>query len=482
MFFMRLVAALLLMSSVAVARITPGVVPEHSWYDSIDQLEAFGCAYATSRLLRPQAYEDLRNAVYVAETEDLCKAPEWLLGERQRLFYPIYTNAASASAYFHQNDSLPLNGVEGGGSTIFPLRSGRPTVDGGNLNLEFRFVTSAGKEGGMGLAFGVTGGFLGALQNYNSGVARFYLQEAFATAGYGRTELTFGRVARQFGDAYHGTLLLSLASRPMDSLELVVRPHILGSPFGFLGPVSLRAFAGNLDRSAFVNNARLAGLAISLRPTAWLEIGWMELYQFGGAGVPALQARDILSLLLYSGDPRLDAKRSRSSVFQVSLREPKTHAKLYLQGYFEGHTGETSGLLGLWFPKVGWSDLRFEIAYTSENAYTNSTYRQGLTREGIMLGHPLGPDAMGGYFDFGFPIFTAWRGELGLSLEARDHHPSATSVTENRYGAGLNLKRHWINTTLSLEGKYTYALGAGYVANESNNLVSALATLSYSFF
>lgn len=482
MFFMHLVAALILLSSVAQARVSPSVTPEHSWYDSIDQLEAFGCAYATSRVLRPQSFQDLRDAVYVADSEELCRAPEWLLRERARLFYPIYTNEASVSGYFHQNDDLPLNGIEGSNSTLFPQRSARPTVDGGNFNFEFRFVTQAGKEGGLGIAMGATPGLFAGLQNYSSLTGRGYLQEAFITAGYGRTELTFGRVARQFGDARHGTLLLSRASRPIDSLELVVRPHILGSPFGFLGPVSLRVFAGNLNHSGFVDNARLGGLALSLRPAPWLELAWMELYQFGGNGIPRLEASDLLKLLIYSGDPLLEAKRSRSSVFQVSLREPKTKAKLYLQGYLEGYTGEASGLAGLWFPKVGWTDLRFELAYTAENAYTHPTYRQGLTREGIALGHPLGPDALGAYFDFGFPLFSSWRGELGFSLEARDRHPAASVATETRYGASLALKRNWYSTTFSVEARSHFAREAGYVTGQSNHFVSSLATLSYNFF
>ena len=40
----------------------------------------------------------------------------------------------------------------------------------------------------------------------------------------------------------------------------------------------------------------------------WLELAWMELYQFGGKGIPALEIRDILKILVYSGDPALDAK------------------------------------------------------------------------------------------------------------------------------------------------------------------------------
>ena len=89
---------------------------------------------------------------------------------------------------------------------------------------------------------------------------------------------------------------------------------------------------------------------------------------------------------------------------------------------------------------------------------------------------------MGGYFDFGFPLFTSWRGELGFSLESRDRHPAADQATENRYGGAVSLKRHWTNTTFSLESKYNYLTGSGYVPNESNHLVSVLGLLSYGFY
>jgi hypothetical protein len=420
--------------------------------------------------------------VYVAGAEDLCKAPEWLLRERQRLFHPFLANEASAAAFFQQNDRVLLEGTEAGTTPLFPLRSGRPAADGANLNLEFQFAAQAGRDDGLGIALGVTPGFALLLADYSSLTGRFYLQEAYAKIGYGWWELTFGRLQRQFGDSRHGTLLLSRSARPMDSLEIALRPHVLGTPFGFLGPFSFRIFAGNLDKSAFVSGAKLGGLEISLRPTRGLELAWMELYQFGGTGVAPLEPADLLKLLIYSADPALDAKRSRSSVFQISLREPKTHGKLYLQTYFEGYTGEVSALAGVYFPKVGSSDLRFEAAYTAEHAYQHPTYRQGLTREGLPLGHPLGPDALGGYLDLGFPLLTSWRGEVGAFAEARDRHPAAGVATEVRYGGGLSLRRHWQSTSFSLEGRYGYLQGAQYLPGQTNSVLSVQSFLSYSFF
>ncbi len=461
---------------------SPNVDPGHSWYEAIDKLEAYGCAYPTFRLIRSQTYEDLRSAVYVQDAEELCKAPEWLLAERARLFAPAYTNAASAGVFLQQNDRLALKGLEAAVTPLFPLRQGRPDFDGVNLNLEFRAVAQAGREDHIGYALGATPGFLGAVENYSNPFGRFYLQDWFVKLGYGWAEIAAGRLPREFGDARHGNLLLSQAAKPINSVELTIRPHILGSPLSVLGPFSLKLFAGNLDRSTFVDGARLAGLALGFRPAPWLELAWMELYQFGGVGVPSVEPTDLLKMLVYLGDPALEVKRSRQSVFQISLREAKSHTKIYVQAHLDGRSGQVSGITGLYFPKLGNADLRLEAAYTAPEAYGHPTYPQGLVYEGLPLGHPLGPDALGGYVDVGFPLLRSWRGEIQGFLESRNRHPGAGTVAEERLGGGILLKRHWPATTFVLEARAASITGAGYIPNELNQVVSTRAILSYSFF
>ncbi len=110
---MFLPVALFLLSLSAQAQVSPGVSPERSSYDSIDQLEAFGCAYATSRILRPQAFADLRDAVYVAETEALCAAPELASGGAGPAFLPPHHHRSLGRGLLPPKRFPPVEGAGG---------------------------------------------------------------------------------------------------------------------------------------------------------------------------------------------------------------------------------------------------------------------------------------------------------------------------------------------------------------------------------
>ena len=82
---------------------------------------------------------------------------------------------------------------------------------------------------------------------------------------------------------------LRTRSFPSRTLRLSVRPHIIGSPFGFLGPFTFETWITDTSGDVGISDSRFWGIIVAgFRPLqSGSEISAMELYQLGGTGVPA---------------------------------------------------------------------------------------------------------------------------------------------------------------------------------------------------
>lgn len=479
----------------AWAKVSTSVTPSHPAYDVIDRLEARRCAYATYRGMAPQSYADLRAAVDVGEAppddeenpEAHCDLPRWLRKERDILLRGQPAEV-TATALLLKDDEIALPRIDARVTPSYALREGRPFFNGPNLDLSFTVSGSAGRND-VGLAFGVTPAFVAGLREYDYVNGRFYLHEGYVKLAYKWAELGFGRVARRFGQTAHGSLLLSGAAKPLSAVELRVRPHLLGKPFGFLGPFTFDTWVSDTDEGSGIADARLWGVALGMRPATWLELTVMELYQLGGTGVPSVSLGDVFKMLFYGGGSDLEAKRQRALGLGLAFWGPENVFKLYVQAYFDSlsspsdwFSDEVSPLVGLWFPRLGNAELRLELVHTVQGAYRHAKWTQGLTYKGTTLGHPIGPDADGAYLDIGFPPVADFRPAIGVSYEARLKHPLAGQATDTRYGLSLELRKRWVRTELALIGRYTHVLNDHYVPQADNDLGAAYASLKYAFF
>lgn len=486
---MKAILLFLLTSVQALAVVTPNVPIGSNYYDVVDQLEAYGCGYSTFRIVRPQTFEDLRNAVYVNKDEDGCQAPSWLLKERSVIFRQAYIPRVLIHSLFSDGDELPLLGTEARLFPTFPLRQGRPTYQGGNIFTEIELSSGGGGDGDFGYAVAWTLGWVGSYKNYQSFLGRLYSQDAYVKAGYKWTELLVGRLGVQFGGAKHGQLLLSGINDPITMAKFSVRPHFWANWLKWLGPISFDTWVGLLGESSFVNESKVWAITLGMRPAKWLEFAILQLYQFGGDTAPNLDVGDLFQMLYYSGADKLATKRNRSLGVAVDVWAPNQSAKLYTQLYWS-ELGEIrnwflddiSTLLGLWVPRLGSFDFRAEFVNTVPNAYKHSFWRQGLTREGSSLGHPLGPDAKGAYVDIGVSSLGDFRPVLGVLWETRNQMQSSGLATETRYGAGLSLQKRWSRTRLVAQLQVHSVKNHQYIVGNDNEVFAFNSVLEYLLF
>ena len=457
-------------------------------YDYLDRLEAFGCAYPTFRQFFPQTQYDLRSALAPDAEDQPCQAPSWLLKERQLLNrYPLQNDVRAEMVWLH-NDLTPLLGTESAVTPLFDLRQNRTTFNGPNLYSEIH-ANAETQFGELGLGLSATPGWVGALDDYHALDGRFYLEEGYVKVGYHWTEVLLGRIGLRFGSTAHGSLLLSAAASPLDLVKFAVRPHLLGWIFDYLGPVAFETWVTQPVASQFVNGDRFWALQLGMRPFRWFELAFIEIFQFGGQGMPGLGFSDFLKMIPYGGGSDLTGKRERTFATHLSFWFPQHLARLYTQfsfGELRSLGGDLSYLLGLWFPRVGAADLRVEYIHTAPNAYQSATWQQGLTYQNSPLGSPLGPGGRGLYIDVGIPDWEEWRPTVGFVHEARGVDSSAAlavaPLPETRYGGTARLQKRWTAIEADVRLSYQLIQNPLYQQAPSVNAVAGYTSFRYSFF
>jgi hypothetical protein len=455
-----------LAASNAFADIATDLSAGSQGYSYVEKLEALGCALPTLRSIGPQSSFDIQAAVEGDIENSSCKAPEWLLDERQVLLQPVPPAEVRLDGFSAVEDRVALVGIPATLWPLFPLRHNRPTVNGINLSSEISLGTRSQTQG-WGYAIAITPGFFLGRDTNTAFLGRFYIQEGYAKVGMGFAELLVGRYARRFGEVKHGSLLYSSAMAPLDTVEAVLRPVVPSGFFSFLGPTSVRAWLASQSENTGIRETLLFGAEWAFRPTRAWEFSLAQLAQFGGAtGVPT--------------------PGNLSVAVNSSFWAFKKHLKLYGQFLAErllaGPGTPISYSGGLWFPKLGRWDLRLEAARTGAQSYQHPVWTQGLTYRGAPLGHPLGPDSQGLYLDVGLPpIATWWRSELGLVYEARGLSLAGATQSETRYGVQATLGRRFGLSDIHLKAAFHRLQNPQYVSGEEADLLGLGLVYRYTF-
>lgn len=452
----------------------------------VDRIEVYGCSARTFRAFQPQSHADLLEALMVYADAD-CAGPQWLLEERQILGRSYLQSEARVFALLANDVPLRLIGQTASVDPFQSLREGRSAFSGSSLYGELNLNSQGVKGGEWGWAFSVTPGLVFAHENANKIIGKMYLQEGYFKAGYRRTEIVLGRIPERFGDSKHGNLILSAASKPIDLIKLVVRPHWI-RPLSFLGPATFQTWIGSDENTSGKKDSRLWGLQFGMRPLTFLEFGFLNLMQFGGTGAPSLNFSDYFNLLIGSQSPEIKQKRHQSYGTHLALWGPSQEFKIYNQLFFgtlgrveDWFSEDVSWLVGIWFPKWEKWDLRFEWAHTQSSAYSDSQWTQGWTNAGSPLGHPLGNSGQGFYLDLGLPPLSKWRPELEFSYEQRNRDQLEGLETETRLGMAAGATRRWLATELNVQLKVQRVENLNYSVNEPEWAGGAYGFLRYSF-
>lgn len=453
-------------------------VPSHSeFYKDIDLLTSWGCGRPALSSFRPLDHEYLVSRLNRDTEEKECGAPEWLMQKANVLGARLPGEAKSLLVFSYQN-VIPLLGLDAEVSPQFADREGRSVVDGANLYLELQLHTAIQKKWTIGLS--ATPGWLVNFQDYQNLYGKFYLQEGYLKLGYERLGLSWGRMALRFGESVHGNLLFSDATKPVDQVQLFIKPSVSGASDPF-SQLTLGAMLGFGKENAFRSSSRFLSVWAGTRLFDLFEISWMEILQFSGSGAPSIETSDLVRSLLGASDDDLITRRQKAMAFSFSLWEPGYRAKFYHQVYIDGYDSSIpSFLVGLWFPHLGPIELRAEYVKTADKAYQNPIWRQGLTYDKSPLGSPLGSDGEGVYLDLGIPDFYQIFPEITLSYESRSGTLSTRDFTaEKRYGLGGRIGIPWGKTQLTLGSQYTMIDNAYLVRGQSAYSFLFLTQLSY---
>jgi hypothetical protein len=256
-----------------------------------------------------------------------------------------------------------------------------------------------------------------------------------------------------------------------------------------LGPFTFQTWVTDTSGDVGIPDSRFWGIMLGFRPLVWLEFSAMEIFQLGGTGVLAPSIGDLAAMMIYLGSPALDAERQRAFGLNLNIWGPDHVFKLYLQAYFDKlsdpsfwFSTQLNPLVGLYFPRVGDFDIRIEGVHTVPQAYQSTLFPQGLTYAHTPVGSPLGPDANGLYLDIGIPPFKEWRPSLSGSYEGRGiSHPNGLPLNE-RFAGGLELRRRWLQSELTLSGRVTQISNDQFVAGRGNTTGAGYFLFRYQFF
>lgn len=418
-------------------------VPLHHWsYDAIERLVALDLIDRAMVVAKP--YSRLQAAKYIARAVELVRADQVPMDGREEIAEPLLGRLMAE----FRPELIRLGVVRGtAGDKVGQVRIG------GRLQSEFdassigggqtvRFRENRGGEyyvNGVQNQTDVRGWLevndwaalmvqpkfisnrhllgIGATNNSHN----FYLREFSLKLTYWNISLEAGRGTQWWGPGYHGSLLLTDHSFPMDMIKLgSEEPFRLPGFLSGLGQWKINSFLGRFEENRDFARAKVFGLRLSYLPASWLELGLTRLTQFGGRGRDQSFPGTVVDA--YFNPPNQAGTQDVNEQAMVDFRAkvPKVPYLIPfpagLQVYGELGTEDKWSQLpipsraailgGIYIPQVfqgDTMDLRIEYADTdlgrqrhpelTQVWYDNGTYTSGMRFRGFPLGHHMGTDA-----------------------------------------------------------------------------------------
>jgi hypothetical protein len=267
-----------------------------------------------------------------------------------------------------------------------------------------------------------------------SAVSRLHLLDAYVGMTLDNWQVTFGRQSLWWGPGNGGSMILGNNAEPINMIRIDrVSPFALPSVLGWMGPMRVEFFLGQLTGQNFVfgENSGLLGSwtapfapqpmihgeRFSFKPTSNLEFGFSMTTLFAGAGIP-FTAHTLFKSIFSLGNASPGSAQDpgdRRSGFDLSYRLPKLRnwVTFYADGFADdqfspvAYWDRSSWMAGMYlshFPKVPKLDLRVEGVYSDLPAggalshgffYWNDRYRNGYTNDGKLLGSWIGREGQG---------------------------------------------------------------------------------------
>jgi membrane-associated phospholipid phosphatase len=268
---------------------------------------------------------------------------------------------------------------------------------------------------------------------------KFTLLDSYVGLMLSNWELSFGKQSLWWGPGPGGPMMLSDNAAPINMFRINrVTPFKLPSVLGWLGPIRLEVFLGQLEGQQFVFSPSPAGFTgqngqaldpqpfihgqkISFKPTRNFEFSVFRTTVYGGPGYP-LTIHTLLRSLFSTvneaitstgGSPIKPGDRRSGVDFSYRLPHLRDWVTFYGDGFTDdefspiGYFDRSSWHAGLYFshiPKIPKLDLRVEGVYTDNPLggqlgdgfyYFNFTWRSGYTNNGNLMGSWVGREGQG---------------------------------------------------------------------------------------
>jgi hypothetical protein len=266
-----------------------------------------------------------------------------------------------------------------------------------------------------------------------SQIDRFQFLDTYVGMTIENWQLSFGKQSLWWGPGAGGPIIFSDNAEPITMFRVDrVSPFKLPSVLGYLGPMRIEFFLGQLSGQNFIlrngnvlgswtsplsPQPMLSGERFSFKPTPNVEFGFSLTTIFAGQGQP-FTAHTYLKSIFSTGNVPAgtpDKPGDRRSGFDLTYRLPllRNWATFYADGFNEDQFSPvaywdraawTSGLYVSHLPGVPKLDLRMEGVYTDLPIggnvgpgywYFNDTWRNGYTNEGNLIGSWIGRGGQG---------------------------------------------------------------------------------------
>lgn len=349
-------------------------------------------------------------------------------------------------------------------------------------------------------------------------VNRVQLLDAYAGLNLDNWQITFGQQSLWWGPTLGGPMLFSDNAEPIPMFRISrVSPLQLPWIFGFLGPMRLEVFFGQLSGQQFIQGPNgttgtflqpyspqpyLHGEKIAFKPTRNFEFSFSRTTIMAGPGVPLTFGTFGKSLFTVSGAVSAngapgsanDPGDRRSAVdWEYRLPKLRNWVTFYGDAFSDDQISPIAYLdrsaisAGLYFshlPKVPKLDFRVEGVYSDVPAggaigggffYWNTRYLSGYTNNGNLLGSWIGRDGQGaqGWANYWFTPRSRLQFYYRHEKVSQDPRfiPGGGTITDASIGADV-----WTSQSMGFSGKVQYEAWTfpAIVAGQQRNLSVSL--------
>lgn len=245
------------------------------------------------------------------------------------------------------------------------------------------------------------------------------LEKLYAEFRINQMIISLGRKPLYWGTAETSALLISDNARSFDGIQISTLPQRWPGIFKHLGAMKAELFWAVMEENRDPGRDHLVGWRLGLQPFDRFETGVSMVYQFGGYDIEKTNWLDIFFEILGGrgnhgpGEHDSSMNTNRAAIWDLRfyLRDWAWPTSFYAEHHLEDCCGSLEDVFVKSFSylygirtrtsnSASGHRFRLEYAKTGHAIYRHSKWRSGFTRFGEIVGHPIGRDAHGLYFQW----------------------------------------------------------------------------------